>query len=31
LMANQIESEIEKKGKGDLTALLNGNDTWTID
>ena len=30
LMAEQIETSIEQRGEGDLTALLHGNDTWTI-
>ncbi|MCQ8774418.1 2-oxoacid:ferredoxin oxidoreductase subunit beta, partial [Streptomyces sp. AA8] len=29
-MADQLEAAIEQKGKGDLTALLAGNDTWTV-
>ena len=31
LMSEQIDSEIAKKGAGDLAALLAGNDTWAID
>jgi len=30
LMAEQIEQATEQRGPGDLTALLHGNDTWTI-
>jgi 2-oxoglutarate/2-oxoacid ferredoxin oxidoreductase subunit beta len=30
LMTEQIEATIEQRGKGDLTTLLHGNDTWTI-
>ncbi|MFD7918854.1 2-oxoacid:ferredoxin oxidoreductase subunit beta [Streptomyces sp. NPDC059740] len=30
LMAEQLESAVEQKGKGDLAALLAGNDTWTV-
>jgi 2-oxoglutarate/2-oxoacid ferredoxin oxidoreductase subunit beta len=30
LMAEQIEESVEQRGAGDLTALLLGNDTWTI-
>jgi 2-oxoglutarate/2-oxoacid ferredoxin oxidoreductase subunit beta len=29
-MATQLDAAIEQKGKGDLAALLNGNDTWTV-
>ena len=29
-LAMQIEDVIAKKGKGDLDALLKGNETWTI-
>ncbi|MBL1102854.1 2-oxoacid:ferredoxin oxidoreductase subunit beta, partial [Streptomyces coffeae] len=28
-MATQLEAAVEQKGKGDLAALLTGNDTWT--
>ncbi|KNB50056.1 2-oxoacid:ferredoxin oxidoreductase subunit beta [Streptomyces caatingaensis] len=30
LMADQLETAVEQKGKGDLSALLAGNDTWTV-
>ncbi|MFD9797166.1 2-oxoacid:ferredoxin oxidoreductase subunit beta, partial [Streptomyces sp. NPDC059070] len=30
LMANQLDTAIEQHGKGDLTTLLTGNDTWTV-
>lgn len=30
LMADQLEAAVEQKGKGDLAALLGGNDTWTV-
>jgi 2-oxoglutarate ferredoxin oxidoreductase subunit beta len=29
-MADQLETAIEQKGKGDLAALLAGGDTWTV-
>ncbi len=29
-MADQLETAVEQKGKGDLAALLAGNDTWTV-
>jgi 2-oxoglutarate/2-oxoacid ferredoxin oxidoreductase subunit beta len=29
-MADQLETAVEKHGKGDLAALLHGNDTWTV-
>ncbi|MCM2578399.1 2-oxoacid:ferredoxin oxidoreductase subunit beta [Streptomyces meridianus] len=29
-MADQLEGAVEKYGKGDLGALLAGNDTWTV-
>jgi 2-oxoglutarate/2-oxoacid ferredoxin oxidoreductase subunit beta len=29
-MAEQLESAVERKGKGDLAALLAGHDTWTV-
>ncbi len=29
-MADQLEAAVEQKGKGDLAALLAGNDTWTV-
>ncbi|MEV5241245.1 2-oxoacid:ferredoxin oxidoreductase subunit beta [Streptomyces cinnamoneus] len=29
-MSDQLEAAIEQKGKGDLAALLAGNDTWTV-
>ncbi|MBB5122822.1 2-oxoacid:ferredoxin oxidoreductase subunit beta [Streptomyces eurocidicus] len=30
LMSDQLETAVEQKGKGDLTTLLTGNDTWTV-
>ncbi|MFD7561184.1 2-oxoacid:ferredoxin oxidoreductase subunit beta, partial [Streptomyces sp. NPDC059835] len=30
LMADQLDAAIDQKGKGDLGALLTGNDTWTV-
>ncbi|MFD7863897.1 2-oxoacid:ferredoxin oxidoreductase subunit beta [Streptomyces sp. NPDC057682] len=30
LMADQLDAAVEQKGKGDLAALLAGNDTWTV-
>ncbi|MFG2880436.1 2-oxoacid:ferredoxin oxidoreductase subunit beta [Streptomyces sp. NPDC048337] len=30
LMADQLDTAIDQKGKGDLGALLHGNDTWTV-
>ncbi|MER7656672.1 2-oxoacid:ferredoxin oxidoreductase subunit beta, partial [Streptomyces albidoflavus] len=30
LMSDQLDSAIEQNGKGDLTALLAGGDTWTV-
>ncbi|MBM9619988.1 2-oxoacid:ferredoxin oxidoreductase subunit beta [Streptomyces zhihengii] len=30
LMADQLEKAVEQHGKGDLSALLAGNDTWTV-
>ncbi|MBW1602558.1 2-oxoacid:ferredoxin oxidoreductase subunit beta [Streptomyces sp. JJ66] len=30
LMADQLETAIEHHGKGDLSALLHGKDTWTV-
>ncbi|POX41773.1 2-oxoacid:ferredoxin oxidoreductase subunit beta [Streptomyces sp. Ru73] len=29
-MSDQLDAAIEQKGKGDLAALLAGNDTWTV-
>ncbi|MHC3474206.1 2-oxoacid:ferredoxin oxidoreductase subunit beta, partial [Streptomyces sp. 7R007] len=29
-MADQLDTAVEQHGKGDLTALLSGNDTWTV-
>ncbi|WP_326598533.1 2-oxoacid:ferredoxin oxidoreductase subunit beta [Streptomyces sp. NBC_01803] len=29
-MAEQLEEAVERQGKGDLAALLTGNDTWTV-
>ncbi|MEU6679127.1 2-oxoacid:ferredoxin oxidoreductase subunit beta [Streptomyces sp. NPDC046925] len=30
LMSDQLDTAIEQNGKGDLAALLAGNDTWTV-
>ncbi|MFE2476496.1 2-oxoacid:ferredoxin oxidoreductase subunit beta [Streptomyces sp. NPDC001194] len=30
LMAEQLETAVDAKGKGDLSTLLAGNDTWTV-
>ncbi|MFI9754665.1 2-oxoacid:ferredoxin oxidoreductase subunit beta [Streptomyces collinus] len=30
LMADQLDTAVEHSGKGDLAALLAGNDTWTV-
>ncbi|MER7910006.1 2-oxoacid:ferredoxin oxidoreductase subunit beta [Streptomyces sp. NPDC096068] len=30
LMAEQLDTAVEQQGKGDLTHLLTGNDTWTV-
>ncbi|WP_030710234.1 2-oxoacid:ferredoxin oxidoreductase subunit beta [Streptomyces sp. NRRL F-2580] len=30
LMADQLDTAIDRSGKGDLGALLTGNDTWTV-
>ncbi|MFD3698964.1 2-oxoacid:ferredoxin oxidoreductase subunit beta [Streptomyces sp. NPDC058646] len=30
LMADQLDTAIDRNGKGDLTTLLHGNDTWTV-
>ncbi|MFD6226583.1 2-oxoacid:ferredoxin oxidoreductase subunit beta [Streptomyces sp. NPDC060232] len=30
LMADQLDAAVDRSGKGDLGALLNGNDTWTV-
>ncbi|MDI3422507.1 2-oxoacid:ferredoxin oxidoreductase subunit beta, partial [Streptomyces sp. B-S-A12] len=29
-MSEQLDTAIERDGKGDLAALLTGNDTWTV-
>ncbi|MFJ3311155.1 2-oxoacid:ferredoxin oxidoreductase subunit beta, partial [Streptomyces sp. NPDC086549] len=29
-MATQLDSAVERSGKGDLAALLAGGDTWTV-
>ncbi|MGW3950061.1 2-oxoacid:ferredoxin oxidoreductase subunit beta [Streptomyces sp. NPDC004752] len=29
-MADQLDAAVEQHGKGDLAALLAGNDTWTV-
>ncbi|MFB7179679.1 2-oxoacid:ferredoxin oxidoreductase subunit beta [Streptomyces sp. NPDC056257] len=30
LMADQLDTAIDRSGKGDLGALLSGSDTWTV-
>ncbi|MFJ2900692.1 2-oxoacid:ferredoxin oxidoreductase subunit beta, partial [Streptomyces sp. NPDC087218] len=30
LMAQQLDAAVEQQGKGDLAALLAGNDHWTV-
>ncbi|MGW0777019.1 2-oxoacid:ferredoxin oxidoreductase subunit beta, partial [Streptomyces sp. NPDC002835] len=30
LMSDQLDAAVERDGKGDLAALLAGNDTWTV-
>ncbi|WP_406267820.1 2-oxoacid:ferredoxin oxidoreductase subunit beta [Actinacidiphila glaucinigra] len=30
LMSEQLEQAVEQQGKGDLAAMLAGNDTWTV-
>ncbi|MCP9957801.1 2-oxoacid:ferredoxin oxidoreductase subunit beta [Streptomyces sudanensis] len=30
LMAEQLDTAVEQRGKGDLAALLAGGDTWTV-
>ncbi|WP_411071384.1 2-oxoacid:ferredoxin oxidoreductase subunit beta [Streptomyces sp. cmx-4-25] len=30
LMAEQLDTAVERYGKGDLAQLLTGNDTWTV-
>ncbi|MGW6861626.1 2-oxoacid:ferredoxin oxidoreductase subunit beta [Streptomyces xanthophaeus] len=30
LMADQLDTAVDRSGKGDLTGLLHGNDTWTV-
>ncbi|MFE0606130.1 2-oxoacid:ferredoxin oxidoreductase subunit beta [Streptomyces sp. NPDC058892] len=30
LMADQLDAAVDRSGKGDLGALLNGSDTWTV-
>ena len=30
LVHEQVRTSVEKKGAGDLAALLHGSDTWTI-
>ncbi|MFJ8791286.1 2-oxoacid:ferredoxin oxidoreductase subunit beta [Streptomyces sp. NPDC102462] len=31
LMSEQLETAVERQGKGDLAALLAGTDTWTVE
>ncbi|MEV7869505.1 2-oxoacid:ferredoxin oxidoreductase subunit beta, partial [Streptomyces sp. NPDC088124] len=30
LMTDQLDTAVEQHGKGDLTTMLTGNDTWTV-
>ncbi|MEU0953088.1 2-oxoacid:ferredoxin oxidoreductase subunit beta, partial [Streptomyces niveus] len=30
LMNEQLDTAVERNGKGDLSQLLAGNDTWTV-
>ncbi|WP_433891739.1 2-oxoacid:ferredoxin oxidoreductase subunit beta [Streptomyces sp. CA-111067] len=30
LMADQLEEAVQRQGQGDLSALLHGNDNWTV-
>ncbi|MEU1211700.1 2-oxoacid:ferredoxin oxidoreductase subunit beta [Streptomyces sp. NPDC005790] len=30
LMSDQLDAAVEQRGKGDLSTLLAGNDTWTV-
>ena len=30
LVHEQVRSSVEQRGEGELTALLQGSDTWTI-
>ncbi|MFE0777643.1 2-oxoacid:ferredoxin oxidoreductase subunit beta, partial [Streptomyces sp. NPDC058861] len=30
LMTHQLDTAVQQHGKGDLTQLLTGNDTWTV-
>ncbi|MFE6223961.1 2-oxoacid:ferredoxin oxidoreductase subunit beta, partial [Streptomyces sp. NPDC057854] len=30
LMADQLDTAVERQGEGDLARLLAGNDTWTV-
>ncbi|MFB6595068.1 2-oxoacid:ferredoxin oxidoreductase subunit beta [Streptomyces diastaticus] len=30
LMSDQLDEAVERQGEGDLSALLTGNDTWTV-
>ncbi|MFD9332898.1 2-oxoacid:ferredoxin oxidoreductase subunit beta [Streptomyces sp. NPDC060028] len=30
LMAEQLDKAVDRSGKGDLSTLLSGNDTWTV-
>ncbi|MGW4181811.1 2-oxoacid:ferredoxin oxidoreductase subunit beta [Streptomyces albidoflavus] len=30
LMSDQLDEAVERQGQGDLSALLTGNDTWTV-
>ncbi|MFC9751347.1 2-oxoacid:ferredoxin oxidoreductase subunit beta, partial [Streptomyces niveus] len=31
LMNEQLDTAVEQHGKGDLSQLLAGNDTWTVE
>ncbi|MDT0614161.1 2-oxoacid:ferredoxin oxidoreductase subunit beta, partial [Streptomyces sp. DSM 40712] len=30
LMSDQLDTAVERNGKGDLATLLAGGDTWTV-
>ncbi|MEV0416177.1 2-oxoacid:ferredoxin oxidoreductase subunit beta, partial [Streptomyces sp. NPDC050448] len=30
LMADQLDTAVDNKGKGDLAEMLAGGDTWTV-
>ncbi|MFE4915445.1 2-oxoacid:ferredoxin oxidoreductase subunit beta, partial [Streptomyces sp. NPDC056652] len=30
LMSDQLDTAVERQGKGDLATMLAGGDTWTV-